>query len=170
MFKLIILVIVGIFFIVLKNNNWDLSSIFSFSESNKSPTEPESDMTAYQKKWMFSYNEKDAFFKLKAIADECGYFVFAKVRLFDLLEPTKNHPKKKTNLYKIQAKHVDFVICDSKLVARCIVELDDNSHKSEVRKERDQFVDSVLEGVGYTVIHTLGINDSVKEQIVEAMK
>lgn len=120
---------------------------------------------AYQKKWLFSYNEKDAYNKLKAIAEPLGLTVFAKVRLLDLLEPVKGNPKYKTYFYKIQAKHVDFVLCDSKLVARYIIELDDSSHDTKARKERDAFVDEVVESVGYKIIHTRAITDEIQEQL-----
>ena len=105
------------------------------------------------------YNEKDAYKKLKNIVEQRGYTVFAKVRLFDLVEPIKDNPKYKTFLYKIQAKHVDFVLADEKLVARYIIELDDSSHNEAKRAERDQFVDTVLESTGYKVLHTKSIEE-----------
>lgn len=120
---------------------------------------------AYQKRWMFTYHEKDAYKKLKAIAEDLGYTVFAKVRLLDLLEPVKGHPQYKTLFYKIQAKHVDFVLCDGKLVARCIIELDDSSHDEKSRQERDRFVDEILNDVGYQIIHAREITDNIKTQI-----
>lgn len=120
---------------------------------------------AYHKRWMFTYNEKDAYYKLKPIAEELGYTVFAKVRLLDLLEPTKGTQKYKTYLYKIQAKHVDFVLCDQKLVAKHIIELDDSSHDREDRKLRDKFVDNVLRSVGYNIIHVRAINNSIREKL-----
>lgn len=120
---------------------------------------------AYNKCWMFSYNEKDAYRKLKPIAEELGYTVFAKVRLLDLLEPVKGIPKYKTYFYKIQAKHVDFVLCDQKLVARHIIELDDSSHDIPERQIRDKFVDEVLKSVGYNIIHVEAINDSIRNQL-----
>lgn len=138
--------------------------------STETSNPAESNISTYQKKWMFSYNEKDAYFKLKSIADELGCTVFAKVRLLDILEPARDHPKYKTNFYKIQAKHVDFVVCDERLVARCIIELDDNSHKSQDRKERDQFVDAILESVGYKVVRVYAITDTIKSQILESLK
>ena len=122
---------------------------------------------AYQKDWLFSYNEKDAYQKLRAIADELGYIVFAKVRLLDLLSPVKGNPKYKTYFYKVQAKHVDFVLCDAKLVARAIIELDDSSHDSKKRQERDSFVDEVLTSVGYPVFHVRAITDELKNQLSE---
>ena len=77
-----------------------------------------------------------------------GYTIFSKVRLLDLLEPVsgKNY---KSYFYKVQAKHVDFVLLDKKLVARCIIELDDSSHDEKDRKERDSFVDKAVTSVGY---------------------
>lgn len=122
---------------------------------------------AYQKKWLFSYNEKHAYYRLKEIAEPMGLTVFAKVRLLDLLEPVKGTPKYKTYFYKVQAKHVDFVLCDSKLVARYIIELDDSSHDEEPRKERDAFVDEVVKSVGYKIIHTRAITDEIRKELQE---
>lgn len=116
---------------------------------------------AYQKKWMFTYNEKNAFWKLKKIAEEKGYIVFAKVRLIDLVEPVRGNQKYKTFFYKVQAKHVDFVLCDQKLVARIIIELDDSSHEKEDRAKRDNFVDTILKNTGYKVIRVKAISDDI---------
>ena len=107
---------------------------------------------AYQKKWLLTMNEKAFYRQLCSFAVKKNMTVFTKIRLLDLLEPVKNQPKYKTYFYKVQAKHVDFVLCDTKLVARYIIELDDNSHNAPDRAERDQFVDSVLQAVGYKVL------------------
>ena len=124
---------------------------------------------AYQKKWLLTYKEKDAYKALKAICDENGLYLMTKVRLLDLVEPTKGNPKYRTYLYKVQAKHIDFVICDTKLVARCLVELDDNSHNAPDRAARDSFVDEVVQSVGYKIIHTRGITEAVKADILASM-
>ena len=58
---------------------------------------------AYQPRPFFSQNEKDAYRKLKNIADKRGYIVFSKVRLLDLLEPVRNHPNYRSLFNKIQA-------------------------------------------------------------------
>lgn len=125
---------------------------------------------AYKPTWLFSQYEKGEYLKIKQVADELGLYVFAKVRLLDLLEPIKGTAKYKTYFYKVQAKHVDFVICDKKLVARCILEIDDNSHLDEERKERDRFVDEVLKSTGYKVfrgrsIHTDSLREVLKQVI-----
>lgn len=123
----------------------------------------------YQKKWILTTNEKIAYQALKHICDEKGLHLMSKVRLFDLVEPIRSDTKYKTYLYKIQAKHVDFVICDKNLTAQCIIELDDSSHNRIDRMERDKFVDEVLKSVGYTIIHTWGITEQTKSDILKAL-
>ncbi len=134
------------------------------TSENKSEKRPLPVAGAYKKRWLLSYNEKDAFKKLQSVSGEIGYTVFSKVRLLDLLEPvsSKNY---RSYFYKVQAKHVDFVLLDEKLVARCIVELDDNSHDADDRKVRDAFVDEVVTSVGYQIIHTRAITDETIAQI-----
>lgn len=117
----------------------------------------------YQSKWLFSLNEKNEYRKLKEIADKHQYTVFAKVRLLDLLEPRPGDPKWKTYFYKVQAKHVDFVLCNEKLVAKYIIELDDASHDKADRQKRDEFVDEVLTSVGYKVVHVRNVGSEIEE-------
>lgn len=88
-----------------------------------------------------------------------------KVRLLDLLEPRKDTQNYKTLFYKIQAKHVDFVICDQNLYVKAILELDDNSHNKKDREERDNFVDTILQDVGYKVIRTKYITEKTLQNI-----
>ncbi len=120
----------------------------------------------YQSKWLFSTNEKDAYQKIKTITDKHGLHLFAKVRLYDLIEPKKGIPKYKTYLFKIQSKHVDFVICDNKLVATCVIELDDNSHANKKRQERDNFVDDALKTAGYKIIHIFAVKEEELESAI----
>lgn len=120
---------------------------------------------AYQKKWLLTMNEKAFYRQLSSFAAKKNMTVFTKVRLLDLLEPVKNQPKYKTYFYKVQAKHVDFVLCDEKLVARYIVELDDNSHTAPDRAERDLFVDTVLQAVGYKVLRLKAFDECKIEQV-----
>lgn len=120
----------------------------------------------YEPKWLLTYNEKDAFKLIYKVALDKGYFVFTKVRLLDLIQPRKHQNQK--YLWKIQAKHVDFVICNEKLVARWIIELQDSSHKTPNRVERDLFVLDILNACGYKVLQTYSvtaeiINDFLKK-------
>ena len=82
----------------------------------------------------------------------------------DLLEP-KSGPGYMSALGKIQSKHVDFVITDPDLRIKAILELDDNSHNAKERTERDQFVDQILSGVGYKVIHTRSVTEETLKDL-----
>lgn len=169
---LIAVILVSICFITLGKISAIKKNASKPTSKQEYPPEQKEDTSlpiggAYQKNWLFTYNEKDAYRKLKPIAEELGYTIFAKVRLLDLVSPIKGNPKYKTYFYKIQAKHVDFVLCDEKMVARCIIELDDNSHNVKERQQRDSFLDEVLKSTGYKVIHTRAITDDLKGQINE---
>ncbi len=86
--------------------------------------------------------------------------------MLDLIEPIRNNPKYKTYFYKIQAKHVDFVICSPSLVAKIIIEIDDNSHKQAARQERDQFVNTALKAAGYKTLRYYSIDVPQLEKII----
>lgn len=149
-----------------------VKNFISTDKDKKKTAKSEQDIFDYTKgynaKWLFSYNEKDAYKKIKAVTDELNMVLFAKVRLLDLIEPKNDIEKKQGHLFKIQAKHVDFVICDNKLVARAVIELDDNSHDTQKRQERDAFVDTVLANCGYKILHTRNIEpEQIKELLTK---
>lgn len=110
---------------------------------------------AYSPKWLMTTNEKSQYKKIKEITDKFGYTIFTKVRLADLIEPKAN--EKQTAFWKIQAKHVDFVICNEYLVARWVIEIQDSTHNEKSRVERDSFVRNVLTNCGYKVLETYAI-------------
>ena len=96
---------------------------------------------------------------LKKCAAEKNLQVCPKVRLLDLVEPRKGAEHYKSLFYKIQAKHVDFLICDQDLHIKAVVELDDNSHMKADRQARDKFVDQVLTSCGFKVIRTRSVTE-----------
>lgn len=131
-------------------------------------TEPEItiDFThAYQAQPLFTRNEWQNYKTLREVAEVKGYVICPKVRLLDIVRPRNGEQKYKTLLYKIQSKHVDFVICDQNMSIKAIIELDDSTHDTEKGKERDAFVDTVLRSVGYKVIHTRYINRDILDLI-----
>jgi hypothetical protein len=77
------------------------------------------------------------------------YVVFAKVRLCDVLK----HGNRQS-LNKISQKHVDFVLCTQDRIAPVLaIELDDKSHSTAHRKERDEFVDLAFGAAELPIIH-----------------
>lgn len=115
---------------------------------------------SYQAKYLLTRNEWYEYKKLKEYAKAKNLIICPKVRLLDIIVPRENQKNKKVLLWKIQGKHVDFVICDENLHIKAILELDDNSHNTRDRKERDQFVDEILTSVGYKVIRTRSITET----------
>lgn len=114
---------------------------------------------SYQRKYLLTKNEYGQYKKLKEYADQAELLICPKVRLLDVLEPRKGEKNYKTLFYKVQAKHIDFLICDKDLHVLGAVELDDSSHDQKDRQERDTFVDQILESVGYKVVHTRYITE-----------
>ena len=126
----------------------------------------ETDLTkGYQARSIFSRNEWQNYKKLRDIAEVKGCIICPKVRLLDIIEPKRGEEKYKTRLYKIQSKHVDFVICDQNMTVKAIIELDDNSHERSDRHERDEFVDKVLRNAGYKIIHTRYITNDILDLV-----
>ncbi len=134
-------------------------------KGKKIETEPSSYKGCYKARYLLTKNEYAEYKKLKLLLEEKGYMIFPKVRLFDIIEPISNQKNYKTLMYKIQSKHVDFLICDSDLYIKAIVEIDDKSHDTKSRSERDSFVDEILQDVGYPVIRTRYVDDTIMEKI-----
>ncbi len=141
--------------------NYNPESTVNINNTNQ----PNDWKAIYKPKWLFTYNEKPIFHQLCDFAQKYNMICLAKVRLFDLIEPRNKCDK--TARYKIQAKHVDFVLCTKNLVAKLIIELDDNSHKSRNREERDRFVDEVLTACGYKVIRINAFNKEELEPLMQ---
>ncbi len=71
------------------------------------------------------------------------YRVFGKVRIADVLLPVKGLDKSTwTSVFnRIKAKHFDFVLCDPQtLKIKAVIELNDKSHTSSRRIERDELL------------------------------
>lgn len=130
-------------------------------ENTKDEAEPEKiDYNrSYQRKYLLTKNEYGQYKKLKEYAEQAELLICPKVRLLDVIEPRKGEKNYKTLFYKVQAKHIDFLICDKDLHVLGAVELDDSSHDQKDRQERDTFVDQILESVGYKVVHTRYITE-----------
>lgn len=122
---------------------------------------------SYQAKYLLTKNEWYEHKKLQNYAAEKGLVICPKVRLLDIIEPRKNEKNYKSLLYKVQAKHVDFLICDQTMHIKAVLELDDNSHNQKDRQSRDAFVDQILTSVGYKVIRTHSITKNTLDCLAE---
>ncbi|MFW6414281.1 MAG: DUF2726 domain-containing protein [Verrucomicrobiota bacterium] len=83
------------------------------------------------------------------------YRVMGKVRLADLITTVKgmNASERQKAFNKITGKHLDFVVCRvSDLVPVVAIELDDKSHNSKTRIERDKFIEQALSSAGIPLV------------------
>lgn len=98
--------------------------------------------------------ELNFFFNLKAVVGDSTQ-IFSKVKLSDLFyAKTGDFGKNRTYTNKIDRKHVDFLLCDSKTLKPILgIELDDKSHQRADRQERDDFVNHVFEAAKLPLMH-----------------
>lgn len=135
--------------------------------SNEVETSQNENLMPYRRKYLLTRNELDFYKKLKIIANEKGYSVLAKVRLADIIEINNEIDQKNYIKYfnKIASKHIDFVLCNpNNLYIEYLIELDDNSHNTIQRQERDKFIEELSIKTGYKLIRTKSI-EHIKEII-----
>ena len=135
------------------------------SDTEKEPDTKKDYSQSYQRKYLLTKNEYREYMTLRKIAAEKDLIICPKVRLLDIIEPRKGEKDYKSLFFKVQAKHVDFVICDKDLRIKAVLELDDNSHDQKDRQDRDAFVDQILTSVGYKVIHTRSVTESTLDSL-----
>ena len=83
------------------------------------------------------------------------YRVLGKVRVADVITPIKGTSKDQwwTAFNKISAKHFDYVLCEKDtLNVVAAIELDDKSHNSEKRQQRDQLLDNACASANLMLI------------------
>lgn len=105
------------------------------------------------------------------------YAIFGKIRLADIVRPRRglSQQQRYAALNRIISKHVDFVLCQpSTWQVVGVIELDDRSHQSERRRERDSFLDAALSAAGIPVLHVPAqrsyVVADIQRQISEAFK
>lgn len=126
---------------------------------------------SYVKAQYLTPREKQFYPHLKEVADTLGYTVSLKSRLGDLVTGAHHQYSSEgaTELGKVQRKHVDFVLFDPEsMEAKLIVELDDTTHDRQDRVNRDVFIDNVLEGTGYKILHVYSA-DNLEEVIMNKL-
>jgi ssDNA-binding Zn-finger/Zn-ribbon topoisomerase 1 len=127
----------------------DISQFFSYSQL------VEQEVFPYQKSdALFTPGERSFLAVLQqAVGNNAA--IFGKVRVADVVEPKNglgNSARQKA-FNKISAKHFDFLLCDKEdLSVACAIELDDGSHNSKRRQERDEFLKGVCEAAGVPLV------------------
>ena len=115
---------------------------------------------------------EQTFFAALRAATPPDVLICPQVRLANLIRPTARNARQHTyDFYRIQAKCVDFVLCDAQTTrSRLVIELDDASHQRADRKQRDDFVDAVLAQVGLPILHIPWQRSYSTQQLAEAIQ
>lgn len=172
--SLLTLILIGIVVLIITNFKKEHEVISKSNEETEEKEEPQynnetdDNFYPYKKKLILTKNEYYFYNNLKEIINPLNLQILTKIRLADLIEVDKNKVGKDFMKYfgKIKSKHIDFAITDNMKVI-FLIELDDNSHQKEERKERDSFVNNALLNVGYTVVRTNGNLDVIKKALVD---
>ncbi len=140
-----------------KENSGCLSVLFTFlgnknsSKSNKKAKTKIEDF--YRLRDDFLSPAEFSFYKVCLDLFKGHFVICPKVSLADLFFVT-NSQKNMSAYNRINRKHVDFVVCDAlRMLPLFAIELDDKSHQSEKRQERDRFVDTVFAQAELPLVH-----------------
>jgi hypothetical protein len=93
-----------------------------------------------------------SFYKILSSLVGEGYTIQSKVRLADIFFVSR--PNENVSFFsRISQKHLDFLVCDSKVMKPMFgIELDDSSHERKDRHERDEFIDQVCQTAGLPLL------------------
>jgi len=107
----------------------------------------------YKKKdYLLSVSERKFYEVLKQVVDD-QWLIFSKVRVADVLVAPREHVYNKTFWYKIQAKHIDYLLCTTKYVSPVLaIELDGSSHDSPKAEKNDEFKNQAFEDAGLPLL------------------
>ena len=139
-----------------------LKIIVTFLEKNKNKN-----FVYLKKNSILTEAEKSFYIALKeAVSD--NYLLFPQVSLLEILSVPKGLSQKDhySFLNKIQAKRIDFLLCEKESARPLLaIELDDWSHSRPDRILRDNFLDQAFEGAGLPLLHTRTANQYNKEDL-----
>jgi hypothetical protein len=112
------------------------------------------DLPYVLRQYLMSRAERSFFGVLEQVTDSSKYYIFPQLSLAKLVDVEKGTGPYQTYHNKVDQKSVDFVLFDKGALSPVlVVELDDSSHNSENRQERDVLVDRVLAKVGLPILH-----------------
>ena len=145
----IIFVIVAIYIISEKPKNDISEKIYIYKEKKEKEEEiiPRYYKYLKAKDYIFTKNENIFFRQLEEALENENVRIFTQVDIKNIIKIKKMWGYQRA-LWKIQGKHIDFVITTKNGKILCCIELDDGSHDTEEAQKRDDDKDRFLEYVG----------------------
>lgn len=117
------------------------------------------------KTYIMTKRESQFFTRLNSILGD-RYYIFPQVHLSSLLDHKVKNQNWKAALAKIQRKSVDYALVDKQtLITRYALELDDSTHNSATRIERDKLVDGIFDVAGTPLIRLRNVEQMSDAEI-----
>lgn len=131
---------------------------------NKKPI----DKILYLKNDSLLTNSEKKFYSALEESLQDNFHLFSKVRIADIVHIPEWYKPYSWAIYwwnRIQAKHVDFLVCQKdSFEPLLVIEVDDPSHLRPERKKRDRLVDFVFRKAKIPIIHLT--DESLKNKFV----
>lgn len=132
------------------------------------PTSIDDDFLYCKKPSLISKSEDKFFLAIKESLP-AGYFVFPQINLASFIDRTDNS-RYRNELYR----NVDFLVTDGEYVPVVVIEINDQTHLNNDRKERDEKVRKICEEAGVPIIKlwtSYGVNpEYIKTKIYETLE
>lgn len=130
------------------------------------PDHTDNDYLYEPKGKLMSKTENDFYQAIKQSVPE-GYIVFPQMNLAAFIKRTDN-----ARFHNELFRNVDFLITDSEYMPKTIIEINDNSHLTPERQERDEKVRNICEEAGIPIITfwtKFGVNSDYISSKLKAM-
>lgn len=154
-FTLFLIISFGIIFIILKlKDKFKSSKLISENDHDIiNETYPEAINFTYKKTKLFTPAERSFLGVLYQTVNNHAK-IFGKVRVADVLTPIKSSRSTWQKAFnKISNKHFDFLLCNNDdFSVICAIELNDKSHQSDKKKQRDNFLKEICDNASLPLI------------------
>jgi len=97
--------------------------------------------------YLLTKNELKFYRILKQVTNKLGYSLFCQVALYEIVKS-----KDYKDFNKIKSKSIDFVITQENCKILLCIELDDASHETAKRIERDNFINRLFKDLGIKLL------------------
>ncbi len=156
-----VLILAVVIYIAIKIKKCGESS--KVKESKGQETKDDSiEKYPYKKIKLLTGSEYAFYMKLKFKCDKYNMLICPKVRLEDFIDVTYGWSIKYR--LRIRSRHVDFLICDSKLNILCGIELDGESHESYKQQKIDKFKNNLFQVIKIP-LHRVKVSDGIKFEV-----
>ena len=162
MYIVIIIILVGIITYLEKKIQTNNSTDEVIIKSNNYKEDYE------KKEYLLTPTELKFYKLLKTITDELNYTLFTQIALYEIVN-CKNFK----NFNKIKSKSIDFVITEKNCKIKSCIELDDKTHNTNKRIERDTFINDMFKEIDIKLLRIPVQNfynlEELKQKIQESI-